>query len=273
MDSAHEKQNSAGTLRDTAAPRRVLGEAWRNWDPVRDGARGDSRAGPLRFLWITLAIALLAAGAWQLLVWLAAPRLDSLGVGALALSLARWIGAAALLLPALLLWGVAARVRYPRRLAAALVLCVVFVWSAVEIAARLLRLSRDRLGHSFVQIINPLSLQSRAGGGTRAVLVLAPRCLRPEMMRGLRALAEERGARFSVVGGGEQALAAIDAAAPRAVLAVACERDLVAGIREVALQLTVLGLANRRPEGPCRNSEIDLGEARRLLAMLLESRS
>jgi hypothetical protein len=265
-------RRSEGAARRAPAPRRVLGEAWRDWDPERDLAPTESRARPARFLWVTLAIALVAAGAWQLLVWLAAPRLASFGTGPEVLRILRWVGGALALLPALLLWGVPLRVSYSRRLAAGLVLFVVFVWSGVESLARLLRLSRDHLGHSFVQVINHLSLCARAQRGAREVLVLAPRCLRPEIMRGLRELADERGARFSVVGGGEQALAAIDAAAPQAVLAVACERDLVAGIREVAPHLTVLGLANRRPEGPCRNSEIDLGEARRLLAQLFGSR-
>jgi hypothetical protein len=39
-------------------------------------------------------------------------------------------------------------------------------------------------------------------------------------------------------------------------------------MRDVLTRATVFGVANRRPEGPCRNSEIDLEEARRYLHTL-----
>ncbi|MBD3237133.1 MAG: DUF116 domain-containing protein [Candidatus Eisenbacteria bacterium] len=267
MDPANKHPDSGGAARDAAAPRRILGEAWRDWDPARELAGGDSRAAPVLFLSLATLLTALAIGAYLLLLWLAAPRLASFGVDGVLLRAWRWGGAGLLLLPALLLWGLPIGIRYPRRVAAALLFFLVFVWNGAEGVARTLRISRDRLGHAFVRVANPLALQAhpRAGG---AILILAPRCLQAGMLRGLRALASEAGARLVVVGGGSQALAAIEEAAPRAVLAVACERDLVAGMREVAPHLAVLGLANRRPEGPCRNSEIDLDEARVLLRQL-----
>ena len=60
-----------------------------------------------------------------------------------------------------------------------------------------------------------------------------------------------------VVAGGEAAREIIKQHRPKAVIAVACERDLVAGIKDVR-NLMVLGVPNKRPEGPCKNTCIDL---------------
>src|SRR2546422_175322 len=45
---------------------------------------------------------------------------------------------------------------------------------------------------------------------------------------------------------------------PRAVVAVACERDMMTGLRDVAGRLPVLGLTMRLPNGPCRDAMLDL---------------
>jgi hypothetical protein len=44
------------------------------------------------------------------------------------------------------------------------------------------------------------------------------------------------------------------------VIGVACERDLLSGIRDVRHKLSVLGITNTRPNGPCRDTQIDLAE-------------
>jgi hypothetical protein len=47
-------------------------------------------------------------------------------------------------------------------------------------------------------------------------------------------------------------------------VAVACERDLVSGIRD-AWPLPVIGLINERPEGPCVNTRVDVAGVARIL--------
>lgn len=46
---------------------------------------------------------------------------------------------------------------------------------------------------------------------------------------------------------------------PKAVIAVACERDLTAGVQDTS-KIPVLGVFNRRPNGPCVNTNIDIKE-------------
>lgn len=48
---------------------------------------------------------------------------------------------------------------------------------------------------------------------------------------------------------------------PRAVVAVACERDMVSGLHDVAGKVPVLGLTLTLtlPNGPCKDTRLDLG--------------
>ena len=45
---------------------------------------------------------------------------------------------------------------------------------------------------------------------------------------------------------------------PRAVVAVACERDMVSGLHDVAGRVPVLGLTMTLPAGPCKDAGLDL---------------
>ena len=47
---------------------------------------------------------------------------------------------------------------------------------------------------------------------------------------------------------------------PRAVVAVACERDMVSGIHDVAAKIPVLGLTMRLPSGPCKDAAVDVAK-------------
>ena len=254
-----------------AAPedgRRVLGDAWLGWDAARDAGEAEIRAGAGLFIGLVLLLTLLGVLVWQVLLWLAQPRLSALGMGPAALHAVSGAGTLALLLPGLLLLGIALGWRVPRAVARGLQSTAVALWPAAEMAGRGFRLSRDRRAHSYLQVMNRLALQAGRAQPGRELLLLAPRCLRRDIRTSLQALAGEFGAHCETVGGGEQARDTIARLRPAGVLAVACERDLVEGVRGVAPRVTVLSLPNRRPDGPCRNSEIDLAEARRLLARL-----
>jgi len=59
--------------------------------------------------------------------------------------------------------------------------------------------------------------------------------------------------KVALVTGGSQARALVDKLRPKAIIAVACERELVSGIFDVP-GCEVLGIINERPEGPCINT-------------------
>ena len=45
---------------------------------------------------------------------------------------------------------------------------------------------------------------------------------------------------------------------PRAVVAVACERDMVSGLHDVAGKIPVLGLTMTLPSGPCKDAMLNM---------------
>jgi uncharacterized protein len=246
-----------------AAPRR-LGDAWRHWDAARDGLAVEYRDGPALCLLLQTALAVLLAAACAFAIWVAEPRLGAVGLDGGALRWMRAAVAAVVLAPVFSLWAVAGGWRPRGAVARGLRAVALSGYPPASLLGRALRISPDRLGHSFLELANRLASRA-SGAAARGLLLLAPRCLRADQMRELRALAAAAGVEFTVVGGGEEARATIAEIDPAGVLAIACERDLVTGVREIAPARPVLTLANRRPEGPCRNSEIDLDRARALL--------
>lgn len=80
---------------------------------------------------------------------------------------------------------------------------------------------------------------------------------------------DELGIQCNLAGGGEEALAAVRHASVRLVVAVACERELVAGIT-AAFPKPVLAVPNVRPHGPCRDTEVDNARLRAVLESVIE---
>ena len=70
-------------------------------------------------------------------------------------------------------------------------------------------------------------------------------------------LADRTGVRLLVAGGGRQALAAVRGAGIDAVVAVACERELVQGIFGV-FPTPVVAVCNTRPLGDCHDTQVDV---------------
>jgi uncharacterized protein len=123
-----------------------------------------------------------------------------------------------------------------------------------------LGISKDRIGNSFIKAHN-LMLKSHAGelsGDT--LLVLLPRCLEKETRRQIIERTNGRAVQIVTAAGGEEARKAIREYRPSVILAIACERDLISGIRDVADKIPVLAIPNKRPEGPCKNTYLHLGE-------------
>lgn len=107
------------------------------------------------------------------------------------------------------------------------------------------------------------------------VLLLLPRCLHREScpqnvvrslsecrrcgqcsLAALVQLRDDLGVVACVVGGGRQALAHTRQEGVKAVVAVACDKELIHGIL-AAFPKPVLAVVNSTPEGPCRNTLAD----------------
>jgi hypothetical protein len=81
-------------------------------------------------------------------------------------------------------------------------------------------------------------------------------------------MAEEMGFHFFVVTGGTLARQTVKKIRPKAVLAIACERDLTSGIQDV-YPLPAVGVMNIRPNGPCYNTHVDINMVRSEIESML----
>ncbi len=56
---------------------------------------------------------------------------------------------------------------------------------------------------------------------------------------------------------------------PKAIIAVACERDLASGINDVKV-IPVMGVFNQRPNGPCFNTKVDIKKLEETIKIFLK---
>ena len=117
---------------------------------------------------------------------------------------------------------------------------------------------RDWVEHAAIDVYNALAERRGRTVGKGELLVLIPRCLSKQALDGVLAIAGRYEVPVFVATRGQLARRVIRERRPRAVVAVACERDMMTGLRDVAGRLPVLGLTMRLPNGPCRDAILDL---------------
>jgi len=239
---------------------RRLGHEWDEWNGKPLPAGGDFSAPPgLFFRYAALTIAL-ASGLVALLLYLVGPRLAALSP---AVPRALWsvLGAAVVLTWAWL--GLAAGSFYSGRnlLPERLLERGPFlqVMNYTSLVARLFG-RRDWVEHAAIDIYNTLFIRRGRKVGKGELLVLIPRCLSKQALDGVLEIAGRYEVPVFVATRGQLARRVIRERRPRAVMAVACERDMMTGLRDVAGKLPVLGLTMQLPNGPCRDATIDLSQ-------------
>jgi hypothetical protein len=237
---------------------RRLGHEWDEWDGSPLPNRGNYDAPPsLFFGWSAFALIALFAVAVTV-TYLLAPRL-------------------ALLHPVV-----------PAAIWAALTVsaAVVWVWWGLLLASfvldrpllperlaergpylRLMRLTsrvanrfgwRDWVENASVKVYNAFAAHRGRKVGKGELLLLIPRCLSKETLDGVLGVAGRYGVPVFVATRGQLARRVIRERRPRAVVAVACERDMVSGLHDVAGKVPVLGLTMTLPSGPCKDALLDL---------------
>jgi len=238
---------------------RRLGHEWDEWDgqPLANG--GDFRTGTAKYwLFTAVGLVLVTAGAGAV-VLLLAPRLAQLhaqlplalyaGIGALgALSLV-WLGLIGLsfvLRKALLPGALAER---------GLLLKTLRLASRV---GELFGVKRDWTDNAAVSVYNRLAWARDWNVRANELLILIPRCLSRAALDGVMEIAKRHDVAAFVATRGQLARRVIRERRPKAVVAVACERDMVSGLHDVAGKIPVLGLTMTLPAGPCKDAALDL---------------
>lgn len=244
---------------------RNLGDEWEDWDgdvASHEGEIDESARPFVLFLVVTFFIYWCAAA---LLGYLILPRLQGidprLGTAVIA-AVAAFVAVSGVWLILMLISSGLGRPVLAGRFSRRLVMH--FLNRFLLGIARMSGYSRDRMGHSFIKLSNILTRSSR--GGFQNTIVLLPRCLRKDVRAKVLEIAERFDVPTHTVGGGEQARRVVTKEKPDSILAVACERDLAAGMIDTSPSIAVIGIPNVRREGPCRNTEVDTSAFEEALA-------
>jgi len=171
-----------------------------------------------------------------------------------------------------------------------------WAWKAINILfpfaqglGRLFGISDQRIKQSFIEVNNYLVTHHGIKLPAERILILTPHCLQRDTciykitrdvenchqcggcnVGDLVALCHKYGLHLVVATGGTLARQLVAQARPKAIVAVACERDLTSGIQDV-FPVPVFGVYNERPFGPCFNTRVNVQKVEQaILNMMIE---
>lgn len=138
------------------------------------------------------------------------------------------------------------------------------------------KINTDKIKSSFIAVNNQLVRIKELNINPNQLLVLAPHCLQKNScpykittninnckrcgqcpVDKLLDIREKYGVHIGLATGGTLARKYVKEYRPKAIVAIACERDLASGIQD-SNPIPVLGVLNERPYGPCFNTQISL---------------
>ncbi|MFH0810251.1 MAG: DUF116 domain-containing protein [Pseudomonadota bacterium] len=169
-------------------------------------------------------------------------------------------------------------------------LVVKVLFPAMIIVGKLFGISRERIQQSFISINNQLVLAQRRRIPPDKMLLLMPHCLQNYdckvkitgnvencrrcgkcPIKDLLEFSHQYSVKLCVATGGTIARRIVVTHRPKIIIAVACERDLTSGIQD-SYPLPVYGVLNRRPHGPCFNTQVDLRRVKQAMGFFLNGR-
>lgn len=152
---------------------------------------------------------------------------------------------------------------------------------------KIIGIDKDKIKGSYVNVCNQVVRTKKFDLKPEEILILTPHCLQnakcPHKITidtnncrecglcnigDLLKIKKEIGVELVVATGGTLARKAIIEKRPKAIVAVACERDLTSGIQDVK-HLPVIGVLNKRPNGPCYNTQVDLEKVKEAIDFFL----
>ncbi len=163
------------------------------------------------------------------------------------------------------------------------------VYPVTLLLGRLLGISREKIRESFISVNNSFINAIKKQFDPSDILILLPHCLQhidcdiritTDVTKCIRCgkcdiaklceISEKYKIKMAIATGGTLARKIIIENRPKFIIAVACERDLVDGLREV-FPIPVYGVLNLRPEGPCVNTRVLTGQIESALGALIKA--
>ena len=250
-------------------PDRRLGSSWYGWDGNVPKHESNLNEGPvLYFILLTLVIlgatALLAMHTYIVSHFTTPLMIDifwSIQFAAAVLVAMGW--------GALILCLIAVMVKSPMLASPWMSRWLTMQEPFMAFCAQPFGLSRDRIGSSCIALTNRLTRLRLHHQHVDRPLMLLPRCLSRACVAEIRELAEGWNCPVVQVGTNAVARQKVREFKPNAVIAVACERDLVSGLYDFGHRMPIMVIANRRPKGPCLEATIDNDQLTSILEDIL----
>lgn len=159
---------------------------------------------------------------------------------------------------------------------------VIFIASSIGIP-------KNEMRKIYVKLNNSYIYSNKYNFNSKDIMILIPHCVQKNSCKlkvtnkiencakcglcnvsDLVKLKEKTGINIFIATGGTLARKIIIENKPKAVIAVACERDLTSGIQDMK-HIPVLGIFNKRPNGPCVDTFIDIHEVEDAINFLTNS--
>ena len=157
-------------------------------------------------------------------------------------------------------------------------LIIRYIFPIISKVGGFINISKDEIRKIFIKINNAYIYSNKYNFNSEDLIILIPHCIQNHNCKlkvtndidncrkcgickisDLQQLKEKYNTKIFVATGGTLARKIIVDNKPKAVIAVACERDLTSGVREVN-KIPVLGIFNSRPNGPCIDTNIKINE-------------
>ncbi len=250
---------------------RWLGDEWIDWEGDLTKYSGIINEGKRTFLLFAFTIYIIVLVASFFFLYLIFPRLHQIHEQLPRLVLIASIVFFSFLLLWLIL--VAATVITGRNFLLWSVRQAYWINSFFRLAVRLgekLGISRDRMSNSFIKVNNALQKFICGFIKSENILILLPRCLAADVRKRVQEICKQYNCRAFIASGGDAARKIIKEMKPLAIVGIACERDLVSGIEDTTPLIPVIGIENKRPEGPCKNTYVDVELFEKTLSSLVK---
>lgn len=168
--------------------------------------------------------------------------------------------------------------------------CTKLFLPLMELVGRCAGLDKNIVRRSFLKVNNEFVRSNAAPTSPERLLLLLPHCMQNSdchirlhgnlgrcaacggcQLGQIRKLSERYGFHAVIATGGTIARRQVAAIRPRRIIAIACERDLATGIQD-CYPIPVYGILNERPQGPCRDTLVQMANLESALNFFLDKK-
>lgn len=177
--------------------------------------------------------------------------------------------------------------KLPRFLLALDIFLLALFYRPLVFIAKIFGFSKDEVRDIYILMNNKYILTGKYKLKAEEIMILTPHCIQLNTCKhkvtgeisncvkcggcqimNLLQIKEDYKIQVYVATGGTLARRIIMEKKPKAIIAVACQRDLMSGIKDVS-KIPVYGVLNERPNGPCFNTRINEASVREAVEFFL----